>query len=149
MIDCPTLGTLHKRYWSEGHQCGICFNDFNLRDTDLGTMDTTEPCRHIFCHFCPLKHEHQRIKEKRILECPTCRAVSADIIRHHERRPGNEVEVITDAPTGCCDWVMDTTSSTGNGNRHEERCICLLVHKKGAQTLSRGLARSSLLPVDT
>ena len=44
--------------------------------------------------------------------------------------PGNEVEVITDAPTGCCDWAMDTTSSTGIGIRHEERCICPLVHKK-------------------
>jgi len=48
---------------SEGHQCGICFEDFNLRDTDLGTMDTKEPCRHIFCHDCLFKHKVQRIKD--------------------------------------------------------------------------------------
>jgi len=75
---------------SEGHQCDMCFDDFNLLDIDLETMDTTEQCRHIFCHVCLLKHKHQRIKEKRILECPTCRAVFVDIKRH-ERRTGNEV----------------------------------------------------------
>jgi hypothetical protein len=64
-----------------------------------------------------------------ILECPSCRAVSVDIIRH-ERRPSNEVEVVTDETTDCCNWAMDTTSSTGIGNRHEERCICPLVHKQ-------------------
>ena len=100
---------------SEGHECGICFENFNLRDTDLGTMDTTKPCRHIFCHDCLLKHKLKRIKDNRHIKCPLCRAVSVDII-HHEKRPGNEVEVIKDAPTGYCDWAMDTTSSTGIGN---------------------------------
>ncbi len=33
---------------SEGHHCVICFEDFNIRDADLGTMDTEENCRHIF-----------------------------------------------------------------------------------------------------
>jgi len=114
---------------SEGHHCVICFEDFNIRDADLGTMDTEENCRHIFCHDCLLKHKIQRIKERRTLECPICRAVSVDITCH-ERRPSNEVEVITDESKGCWDWAMDTTSSTGIGNRHEERCICPLVHKK-------------------
>jgi len=95
---------------SEGHQCSICFDDFNLCDTDLGTMDTEENCRHIFCHDCLLKHKRQRIKDRRTLECPICRAVSVDIIRH-ERRPCNEVEVITDESKSFCDWAMDTTSS--------------------------------------
>jgi hypothetical protein len=114
---------------SEGHQCGICFDDINLCDTDLETMDTEANCRHIFCHECLLIHKRQRIKDRRTLECPSCRAESVDIIRH-ERRPRNEVEVITDESKGCCDWAMHTTSSTGIGNRHEERCICPLVHKK-------------------
>ncbi len=35
---------------SEGHECGICFEVFKLSDADLGTMDTMEPCRHIFCY---------------------------------------------------------------------------------------------------
>ena len=114
---------------SEGHFCGICFEDFNLRATDLGTMVTAEPCQHIFCFHCLFQHYANKIEKNQILKCPTCNAVSVDIIRH-ERRPGNEVEVITDEPKGCCDWAMDTTSSTGIGNAHEESCICPLVHKK-------------------
>ena len=55
---------------SEGHQCGICFENSNLRDTDLGTMDTTKPCRHIFCHDCLLKHKVQRIKDNRHYPMP-------------------------------------------------------------------------------
>jgi hypothetical protein len=42
---------------SEGHQCGICFEVFKISDTDLETMDTTEPCQHIFCHECLFKHK--------------------------------------------------------------------------------------------
>jgi hypothetical protein len=115
---------------SEGHLCGICLDDFNLCDTDLATMDTDANCRHVFCFHCLSQHKANKIGTNRELTCPTCRAVSVDIIRH-ERRPLNEVEVIiTDEPNGCCDWAMDTTSSTGIGNPHEERCICPLVHKK-------------------
>ena len=117
---------------SEGHFCSICHEhkDCFLRDTDLGTMNTTtQPCTHIFCYNCLFQHKSNRIVNNQILKCPNCNAVSVDIIRH-ERQPGNEVEVITDEPTGCCDWAMDNTSSTGIGNRHEERCTCPLVHKK-------------------
>ncbi len=45
-------------------------------------------------------------------------------------RPSNDVEVITNESTDCCDWAMDTTLSAGIGNQHEERCICPLVCKK-------------------
>ena len=114
----------------EGHQCGICFDDFNLCDTDLATMDTDVNCRHIFCFPCLSQHKASKLRRNEELKCPLCNAVSVDIIRH-ERRPLNEVEVvITDEPNGCCDWAMDTTSSTGIGNPHEERCICPLVLKK-------------------
>jgi hypothetical protein len=115
---------------NEGHLCGICLDDFNLCDTDLATMDTEANCQHVFCYHCLSQYKVEKIRTNRELTCPTCRAVSVDIIRH-ERRPLNEVEVIiTDEPNGCCDWAMDTTSSTGIGNPHEERCICPLVHKK-------------------
>ncbi len=50
---------------SEGHECGICFEIFKLSDADLGTMDTTELCRHICCYNCLLQHKRQR---KRITE---------------------------------------------------------------------------------
>ena len=110
---------------SEGHFCSICHEDCFLCDTDLGTMDTTQPCTHMFCFNCLFQHKSNRIENTQILKCPNCNAVSVDIIRH-EWRPGNEVEVITDEPTGCCDWAMDTTLSTGIGNRHEEWCICPL-----------------------
>ena len=116
----------------EGHRCGICFDDFNLCDTDLATMDTDANCRHIFCFHCLSQHKASKIGRNQELKCPLCNAVSVDIIRH-ERRPLNndEVEVIiTGEPNGCCDWAMDTTSSTGIGNPHEERCICPLVLKK-------------------
>jgi len=53
---------------SEGHQCGICLDDFNLYDTDLGALDTEANCRHIFCHDCLLKHKRQRIKDRRTLD---------------------------------------------------------------------------------
>ena len=98
-------------------------------DTDLGSMDTTQKYTHIFCFNCLYQHKLNRIERHEILNCPICRAVSVDIIRH-ARRPSNEVEVMRDEPTGCCDWAMDTTSSTGIGNRHEERCICPLVPQK-------------------
>ena len=118
---------------SKGHFCSICHEDCFLRDTDLGTMDITPPCSHIFCYSCLLRHKSTRIEENQILKCPYCNTVAVDIIRH-ERRPLNEVEeveVITDEPTDCCcDWAMDTTSSTGIGNPHEERCICPLVPQK-------------------
>ena len=96
---------------SEGHFCSICHEDCFLCDTDLGTMDTTQPCTHMFCFNCLFQHKSNRIENTQILKCPNCNAVSVDIIRH-EWRPGNEVEVITDEPTGCCDWAMDTTLST-------------------------------------
>jgi len=90
---------------SEGHVCSMCYKDCKLCDTDLGTMtmDTTEPCTHIFCYACLSlsRHKRRRIEENKILECPNCRAFSVDII-HHERRPNIEVEVITDEPTDCC-----------------------------------------------
>jgi hypothetical protein len=92
-------------------------------------MDTTEPCRHIFCYDCLLQHKRKRDKYCRTLQCPSCRVVSVDIICH-ERQPSNEGEVVTGEPTDCCDWAMDTTSFTGIGNRHEERCICPLVPQK-------------------
>jgi hypothetical protein len=93
-------------------------------------MDTEANCRHIFCFHCLSQHKATKIGRNQELKCPLCNAVSVDII-HHERQPLNEVEVvIRDEPSGCCDWAMDTTSSTGIGNRHEERCICPLVHKK-------------------
>ncbi len=41
----------------EGHQCGICFDDFNLCDADLATMDTDVNCRHIFCFPCLSRHK--------------------------------------------------------------------------------------------
>jgi hypothetical protein len=100
---------------SEGHECGICFEVFKLSDADLGTMDTTQPCRHIFCYNCLLQHKRKRGGYCGTLQCPSCRAVSVGII-HHKRRPGNEVEVVPDEPMDCCDWAMDTTSSTGIGN---------------------------------
>ena len=107
---------------SEGHFCSICHEDFKLRDTELGTMDTTKPwCDHIFCFHCLSKCKHQRITEMNYS--------NAQIAGQLQRRPSIEVEVI-DEPTGCCDWAMDTTSSTGIGIWHEERCICPLVHKK-------------------
>jgi hypothetical protein len=115
---------------SEGHQCGICFEEFKLRDADLEAMKTTKPwCNHIFCHDCLLKHKRQRNKDSRTLQCPICRAFYVDIICH-EWQPSNEVEVVTDETTDCCNWAMDTTSSTGIGNRHEERCTCPLVPQK-------------------
>jgi len=87
---------------SEGHFCSICHEDCFLCDTDLGTMDTTQPCTHIFCFNFLFQHKLNRMKNNQILKCPNCNVVSVDIICH-ERRPGNEVEVITDEPTGCCD----------------------------------------------
>jgi len=62
---------------SEGHFCSICHEDFKLRDTELGTMDTTKPwCAHIFCFHCLSKRKCQRITENKLLECPNCRAAS-------------------------------------------------------------------------
>ena len=56
---------------SEGHFCSICHEDFKLRDTELGTMDTTKPwCKHIFCFDCLSNHKRQRIRENKTLECP-------------------------------------------------------------------------------
>ena len=161
-MDSPTRGTFLQEVLvrSDGHFCSICHKNCKLRDTDLGTMDTTESCRRIFCFNCLSTYKRGRIEKILILQCPNCSAVSVDIIRH-ESRPSNDVEVTTNEPTDCSDWAMDTTSSTGIGNRHEERCVRPLVCKKveklppggmqqeGAQTLSRGLARSSLLHVDT
>ena len=37
---------------SEGHFCSICYEYCKLRDTDLGTIDTTEQCTHAFCFNC-------------------------------------------------------------------------------------------------
>ncbi len=36
-----------------------------------------------------------------------------------KKRPSNDIEVITNEPTDCCNWAMDTTLSTGIGNRHK------------------------------
>ena len=58
-----------------------------------------------------------------------CRAVSDDIIRH-EMWPSNDVEVITNEPTDCCDWAMDTTSSTGIGSQHEAKVYTSFVLQK-------------------
>jgi hypothetical protein len=100
---------------SEGHFCSICHKYCKLRDTELETMDTTEQCTHVFCFNCLSTYKRGRIEKKLILQCPNCRAVSVDII-HHEKWPSNEVEVITNEPTDCCNWAMDTTLSTGIGN---------------------------------
>ena len=70
-----------------------------------------------------------RSKELRTIDISNAQLAGWFLLTY-ERWPSNEVEVITDAPTGCCDWAMDTTLSTGIGNWHEERCICPLLHKK-------------------
>jgi hypothetical protein len=108
---------------SEGHFCSICHTQCSLRDTVLGTFDTTKPCTHIFCYECLSELKHRSIVSNTILLCPNCRCVAVDIIPH-EKWPSIEVEIITDKPTNCCDSAMDTTSYTGIGNQHEERCIC-------------------------
>ena len=114
---------------SEGHECTICWEIPNLRDTDLETVDTTLPCRNVFFFSCLSRHKNTRLAQELDFNCPNCRYVGTDII-HHVRRPSIEVELITHEPTGCCGWAMDTISSTGIGNQHEERCVCPFVPKR-------------------
>jgi hypothetical protein len=114
---------------SEGHECSICHENPNLCDTDLGTLKTTLPCAHVFCFNCLESHKNARLARNLHINCPNCRDVGTDIIRH-VRWPIIEVELIPQEPTDCCDWAMDTMSFTGIGNQHEERCVCPFVPKR-------------------
>jgi len=67
---------------SEGHECSICHKNPNLRDTDLGTLKTTLPCAHVFCFNCLESHENARLAWNLHINCPNCRDVGTDIIRH-------------------------------------------------------------------
>jgi hypothetical protein len=139
---------------SEGHFCSICHEDFKLRDTELGTMDTTKPwCDHIFCFHCLSKRKCQRITENKLLECPNCRAASKaaqywswSYNRWTNRllRSGHGYYAIY--------WHWYSTWRkvySSFGSQKVEKLSPWRMQQEGAQMLARGLARSSLLPVDT
>jgi len=67
---------------SEGHECSICHENSNLRDKDLGTLKTPLPCAHVFCFNCLESHKNTRLARNLHINCPNCRDVGTDIIRH-------------------------------------------------------------------
>ncbi len=48
---------------SDSNFCSICHEWCKIRDTDLGTMDTTKQCPHVFCFNCLSTYKRGRIEK--------------------------------------------------------------------------------------
>ncbi len=129
-MDSPTRGTFCRRYWEEVTAIfAPCVTNGANYVTLIWEQWTLQSNTHMF--FALTVFQHISAEELRKIYHSNVRIAGQFLMTlRHEKRPSNDVEVITNEPTDCCDWAMDTTLSTGIGNRHEERCICRSFCKK-------------------